>query len=118
MNIWMGCGGRRRGIKLPYLDNQSPLVAGEVFHYSFPVDYSGIPWGWIHLGLSTDQLSKDVRANYIRLFLLAIGSMILGLVGSVFFARKLSLPIQHLNQVTQEVAAGDLSARATDFVKG
>ena len=39
--------------RIAFLDYQNPLVAGEVFHYSVPVDYSGIPWGWIHLGLST-----------------------------------------------------------------
>ena len=99
--------------RIAYLDYKNPLVDRGVFHYSAPLDYSGIPWGWIHLGLSLDQLSRDLRANYIRLFLLAIGSMMLGLAGAVFFARKLSRPIQHLSQVTQEVAAGDLSARAT-----
>ncbi len=98
--------------KVAYILNESALVDKGVFHYSSPIDYSGIPWGWIHLGLSLDQLSMDVRANYIRLILLALGSMIVGLMGSIFFARKLSLPIQHLSQVTQEVASGDLSVRA------
>jgi signal transduction histidine kinase/CheY-like chemotaxis protein/HPt (histidine-containing phosphotransfer) domain-containing protein len=97
---------------IAYLDDKNPLVDRGVFHYSAPLDYSAIPWGWIHLGLSLDQLSRDLKANYLRLFLLAIASMILGLAGAVFFARKLGRPIQLLYQVTQEVAAGDLSARA------
>ena len=98
--------------KISFIHNRSELVNQGVFHFSSPLDYSGIPWGWIHIGLSLEQLSKEVRANYIRLTLLAIGSICLGLLGSIFFARKLSRPIQHLSQVTQEVAGGDLSARA------
>ena len=98
--------------KISFIHNRSELVNQGVFHFSSPLDYSGIPWGWIHIGLSLEQLSKNVRANYIRLTLLAIGSICLGLLGSIFFARKLSRPIQHLSQVTQEVAGGDLSARA------
>jgi two-component system, sensor histidine kinase len=98
--------------KIAFILDKSELVDKGVFHYSFPVNYSGIPWGWIHIGLSLDQLSRDVKANYVRLILLAIGSILVGLAGSIFFARKLSLPIQHLSQVTQEVAGGDLSVRA------
>jgi signal transduction histidine kinase/CheY-like chemotaxis protein/HPt (histidine-containing phosphotransfer) domain-containing protein len=98
--------------KISIIQNKSELVNKGVFHYSYPIDYSGIPWGWIHIGLSLEQLSRDVRANYNRLILIGIGGMILGLLGSVYFARKLSQPIQHLSQVTQEVAGGNLSVRA------
>ncbi len=102
--------------KTSFILDKSELVDKGVFHYSYPIDYSGIPWGWIHIGLSLDQLSKDVRDSYIRIILLAIGTIALGLLGSIFFARKLSLPIKLLSQVTQKVAGGDLSARARDIV--
>jgi hypothetical protein len=87
--------------KLPFWITRAHWV-GEVFHYSFPVNYSGIPWGWIHLSLSTDQLSKDVRA-IISGCSSSHWQYDLGPGGSVLL-QKLSLPIQHLNQVTQEVA--------------
>jgi two-component system NtrC family sensor kinase len=30
----------------------APLSNQRVFYYSLPFDYSGIQWGWIHIGLS------------------------------------------------------------------
>ena len=95
-----------------FILEQSDLVAGAVFHYSYPLFYSGIEWGWIHIGLSLKQFNKDVRENYLRIIWLAILSIISGLAISYFFAKRLSQPIKLLSHVTQQVASGDLTARA------
>ena len=39
----------------------SPLFGRRVFQYAFPFDYSGIQWGWIHIGLSLDSYDQSVR---------------------------------------------------------
>ena len=95
-----------------FILKQSDLVNGAAFQYSYPLFHSGIEWGWIHIGLSLKQFNKDVRENYLRIIWLAVVSIFSGLAVSYFFAKRLSQPIKLLSQVTQQVASGDLSARA------
>ncbi len=92
--------------------SQSELVGQDVYHYTYPFSYSGIEWGWIHVGLSLKKFQADVNTVYFGTAMLALFCMCFGLFISVWFARKLSNPILSLDQVTQQVAAGDLSARA------
>jgi signal transduction histidine kinase/HPt (histidine-containing phosphotransfer) domain-containing protein len=106
--IWQPAPHAKTSFILP----QSDLVEGAVFHYSYPLFHSGIEWGWVHIGLSLEQFNKDVRENYLRIVWLAILSIISGLGVSYFFAKRLSQPIKLLSQVTQQVARGDLTARA------
>jgi len=89
-----------------------PLFNRRVFHYSQPFDYSGIGWGWIHVGLSLDSYDRNVAAVYRRTGLLAVGCIMLSLLASAFYARRLVRPILNLRSVVWKVAGGDLSARA------
>jgi signal transduction histidine kinase/HPt (histidine-containing phosphotransfer) domain-containing protein len=95
-----------------FILEESELVSRAIFHYSSPFFYSGIKWGWIHIGLSLEQFNKDFNANYQRIIWLAILSIISGLAVSYSFAKRLSQPIKVLSQVTRQVASGDLTARA------
>jgi len=95
----------------------SGLVDEDVFHYVHPLKYSGIDWGWIHVGLSLEQFDADLRAIYVRTILLAFLCMLAGSTAAVFFARRLSRPILRLNEVTMQVADGDLGVR-TDISTG
>jgi signal transduction histidine kinase/DNA-binding response OmpR family regulator/HPt (histidine-containing phosphotransfer) domain-containing protein/HAMP domain-containing protein len=89
-----------------------PLFNRRVFHYSQPFDYSGIQWGWIHVGLSLKSYDRNVAMVYQRTGLLAIGCIVLSLLASVLYAQRLVRPILRLRKVLQKVAGGDLSARA------
>lgn len=91
---------------------ESKLVNQKVFHYSYPLRYSGIDWGWIHIGLSLDNFNATINHLFMRSILLAVLCILIGLGASILFARKLSRPIRKLDAVTQLVASGDLSARA------
>ncbi len=90
---------------------QSDLVNREVFHVSFPFSYSGVDWGWIHIGLSPDHYYIDLKALYIKTFWLALLSISAGLVASYFFARKLTRPLLEFDRLARKVGMGDLSAR-------
>jgi len=90
----------------------SDLTKDEVFQYSHMLNYTGIDWGWIHIGLSLESYHRDVQQMYVRIILLGALSTVLGLLASIFFAHRLNQPIMALNAVTQRVAAGDLTARA------
>ena len=91
----------------------SPLFQRRVFHYSQPFDYSGIEWGWIHVGLSLDGYDRSVSMVCQRTFLLAIICLMLSLAASVMYAKRLVQPILGLQAVVRKVAAGELSARAS-----
>ncbi len=87
------------------------IVDREVFHRTFPFSYSGINWGWIHIGLSPDKFYSDLKSLYLRTFLIALLSISVGLAASYFFAKRISKPILILDQFTRRVGTGDLSAR-------
>jgi signal transduction histidine kinase/DNA-binding response OmpR family regulator/HPt (histidine-containing phosphotransfer) domain-containing protein/HAMP domain-containing protein len=89
-----------------------PIFNRRVFHYSQPFDYSGIQWGWIHVGLSLESYDRNVAAVYHRTGLLAICCIVLSLLASVVYAKRLVRPILNLREVVQQVAGGNLSARA------
>jgi len=90
---------------------KSELVGREVLHYSHSLGYSGIDWGWIHIGHSLEKYKADLRTVYLWTTGLAMFSVSVGLILSFFFARRLSKPVLLLNQVTQSFGDGDLSAR-------
>jgi len=83
-----------------------------VFHYSQPFDYSGIQWGWIHVGLSLETYDRSVTMVYRRTGILALICILLSLLASGLYARFLVKPILTLQTVVLRVARGDLSARA------
>jgi signal transduction histidine kinase len=91
---------------------KSDLVNEEVFHYSYPFKYSGIDWGWIHLGLSLKQYRADIKSMYERTIVLASFCILSGFVVSLIFARRLTKPINVLDAVTERVASGDLTVKA------
>jgi HAMP domain-containing protein len=93
-----------------FIDHE--LVGDEVFHYSYPLSYSGIDWGWIHIGLSLEPYHADRRNGRARTLLVAAGCISVGLFASLLFARRLSRPILSLSEAAQQIAAGDLSTRA------
>jgi signal transduction histidine kinase/HAMP domain-containing protein len=82
------------------------------FHYSQPFEYSGLSWGWIHVGLSVEAYDESVADVYRRTGLLAVVCLCLSLVCAVWFVRPLVRPIYTLETVVKRVAAGDLAARA------
>jgi signal transduction histidine kinase len=91
---------------------QSPIAGKMVFNFSYPVKYSGIDWGWIHIGLSVESFFTELRFLYTSTVLLFLLCILGGLALSYLFARQLTMPIFLLNRITQKLKEGDLSARA------
>ncbi|MBT5828574.1 MAG: HAMP domain-containing protein [Candidatus Latescibacteria bacterium] len=90
----------------------SDLVQKEVFHYAYPLGYSGLDWGWIHVGLATDTFHNDLNEIYIRTLLLAIACIGIGVIVSILFSRGIVRPVLQLNNIAQRIGAGDLNTRA------
>ena len=90
----------------------SPLFGRRVFQYAFPFDYSGIQWGWIHIGLSLDAYDQSVRRTYKSTGALSFLCGALSLLISLLYAGRLVRPIRTLHVAVEKLAHGDLHARA------
>jgi PAS domain S-box-containing protein len=90
----------------------SDLAGKDVYHYTYPLTYSTIEWGWVHLGLSVEEFHKAVLASYRKTASLAVLFMAVALLAVVFWARRLVNPILSLHSAIRRVADGDLSARS------
>jgi len=90
---------------------ESKFSDSEVFQYSYPLVYSGINWGWIHIENSLDQYYEYYRTIYIRLIAISLVLILLGFVFSFYFANRLVKPIRFVDSVAQSIANGDLSVR-------
>ncbi|MEN8254142.1 MAG: response regulator [Verrucomicrobiota bacterium] len=90
----------------------SSLVSEEVYHYSVPFDYSGVNWGWAHIGLSLDQYHAGITSMYKRTAYAGLLCVIVGLLASLLYASRLVRPLLMLEAAVHRVAQGDLDARA------
>jgi PAS domain S-box-containing protein len=90
-----------------------PLFGKRAYHFVTPYNYSSIPWGWIHVGLSLDAYDRGVARLYQRTGALAVVCVAGSLLASVVFARRLVRPMLRLQAVVGRIAEGDLSARAS-----
>ena len=90
----------------------SSLLGRRVFQYGYPLDYSGIPWGWIHVGLSLEDYNASVRRTYLTTAALTFLCACLSPLVSLMFACRLVRPIHILHRAVRRLAEGDLHARA------
>jgi signal transduction histidine kinase len=90
----------------------STIVKREVFNTSYPISHSGIGYGYICIGLSTDQYHDDMRALYAGTFFITFVSVLVSLFFSYILSRKLIMPIQKLAETAIRIGSGDLSVRS------
>jgi len=83
----------------------------EIFSYTIPFSYSGINWGWIHVGLSLKKFNSDNVSTTNRSIILALVCIVIGFISSFYFTKKLIQPIKILDDATKNVAKGNLSVR-------
>lgn len=89
-----------------------PLFDRRVFHYAKPFDYSGIQWGWIHVGLDLEDYDRNIKNLYHNTILLAFGCIVFSMIVSLVNARYVVRPILSLRKVVEKIADGDFSVRA------
>lgn len=88
-----------------------PVFGLRAFRYSRPMDYSGIPWGWIHVGLTLEGYDRGVARLSRRMGQLGVLCVGLALAVSVGYARRLVRPVLNMQEAVRKVAEGDLGAR-------
>ncbi|MDI6763979.1 MAG: ATP-binding protein [Thermodesulfobacteriota bacterium] len=91
-----------------------PILHGEkeikVLDISIPVyiKESQEKWGTIRIGLSLEGMSSQILKTRLNLLLLGGFAIVLGILGSIFFARRITQPISGLVGTTIAAAKGDL----------
>ncbi len=86
-------------MKKPILDLSIPVYIRE----------SPEKWGTVRVGLSLERMYSQISRTRLNLLLLGFFAILLGVSGSVFFARRITRPISRLVDTTISAAQGDLS---------
>lgn len=84
-----------------------------VYHFVYPIQFSGIEWGWLHIGFSTAQYDEYIDAMYFHIIYIVVIPLILFILIGFFFARWLSHPLTSISRLATQVAEGDLTVRST-----
>lgn len=85
-----------------------------VFRMSAPLrDKSTEPTGYLTVDLSKEYFLSQTASNRSRSLLLALGAMILSLVGGYLLARSIGRPLVELTQAAEQVVTGDVDLHLT-----
>ncbi len=98
----------RELFKIEYNDK----LQKDVFHYSYPLHFPGITWGYIHLIYSLDSYNVDLNRIYKSTGILLGLLFLVTLFISYIVSRQIALPILKLSETTENVQKGNLHIRA------
>ncbi len=84
--------------KAPILDISIPVYIKE----------SQEKWGTIRIGLSLEKMHSQILKTRLNLLLLGLFAIALGILGSIFFAQRITQPISKLVGTTISAAEGNL----------
>jgi len=90
---------RRGGETIPIIEIEVP-----VFAEGSP-DY----WGSVMVGISLLENQKEIQRTRLMLILIGCGGFLLGLVGAVILAKRITGPLQKLVEGTVRIAKGDFT---------
>ncbi len=84
-----------------------------VYNVTLPVTIEGSPepWGTIRLGISLTRMHKEIARTRWQIAGFGVLGLLLGSVGAIFLARRMTRPIQALTRGVSAVGRGDLSQR-------
>jgi len=87
-----------------------PIIEIEV-----PVFAEGSPdyWGSVKVGLSLEENQKEIRRTRLMLILIGCSGFLLGLVGAVVLAKRITGPLQKLVEGTVRISKGDFTQTIT-----
>ncbi len=78
-----------------------------------PIFASGSPrrWGTIKIGLSLEDIRKELYSTRLMLILIGFVGLFLGIFGATFLARRITGPVKKLAQGTVKISEGDFSQK-------
>ena len=84
----------------------------QLYEYSHAFEFLTVDWGWIQVGLSTEDYQHNLHQIARNMGMAALLCLGFALIASYFFARRMVRPLSSLLEATQKIADGDLSIRA------
>jgi signal transduction histidine kinase len=109
---------KANGKSLPVIEIEIPVFAGEEASPDYSPDY----WGSVKVGLSLEEIHKEIRQTRLMLILIGCGGFLLGMAGAVLLARRITEPLKTLVEGTHRISKGDFSktipVRSEDEVGG
>jgi len=91
----------------------SSFSDNDIYHFSYPVVFSGINWGWVSIGFSLNKHQEQMKNIYFNSILLLIGTLLTSFIFSYVLTRWLVKPILLLNDAAKQVSSGDFSTTVT-----
>lgn len=82
------------------------------YHFVYPITFSGIEWGWLHIGFSTEQYNRSIEHMYYQIIYIVGISFLIIMVAGYFFARWIADPVAQITNLATQVAGGDLSVKS------
>jgi signal transduction histidine kinase len=68
-------------------------------------------WGSIKIGLSLEETRKEIRQTRLILILIGGGGLLIGVLGAIFLAKRITGPLTKLVEATVKISKGHLSQR-------
>ena len=83
----------------------------EIYHFVYPIVFSGVHWGWLHVGFSTEDYRRNTAEMYSQVGVISGISLLLILTSGFLFARWITRPIIAMSSLAMKVADGDLQVK-------
>ncbi|MBN2244286.1 MAG: HAMP domain-containing protein [Candidatus Aminicenantes bacterium] len=85
------------GNSFPILEIESPIF----------VEGSARRWGSLKIGLSLEDMYAEINQTRLKLLLIGLGAILLGIIGAVFLAKRITGPVKNLVEGTIKISRGD-----------
>ena len=84
-----------------------------ILEIEIPIFAKGSPtrWGSIKIGLSLKDMRAEILDTRLMLILIGLGCLLIGILGALFLARRITGPIKKLAEGTVKIANGDFSQK-------
>jgi signal transduction histidine kinase len=82
-----------------------------ILEIEVPIFARGSPtkWGSIKIGLSLEDMHREIRRTRLVLILIGLAGLLVGIVGATLLARRITGPLKKLVEGTVDVSKGDFS---------
>ncbi len=84
-----------------------------ILEIEMPIFAKGSPtrWGSIKIGISLEDVYRELWNTRLILFIIGLSGLVLGAVGVTFLVRRITVPLKRLAEGTVKISKGDFSQR-------
>ena len=92
-------------------EDKSSAESIRILEIETPIFVKGSPkkWGSIKIGLSIEDMRREILKTRLMLILIGLGGLGLGILGATLLARRITGPIKKLAEGTVKISKGDFS---------